>query len=55
MLKDAGPAPDSAMEQPDRAVLLLEPLFAAAEGDKTWSCSQLLLQKITSSPKDLRF
>lgn len=30
VLKDAGPAPDSAIELPDKAVLLTEPLFATA-------------------------
>jgi len=41
MLKDAGPAPGSAAEQPDEVVPLSEPPLTAASGDRTRSCSGL--------------
>lgn len=48
MLKDEDPAPGSAAEQPDKVMPLSEPLFAAL-GDGTWSCSQFLLQELTTA------
>lgn len=56
MLKGEGPAPGSAAEQPDKVMPLSEPLFAAALGDGTWSCSQFSLQELTTAhSEDLWF